>query len=121
MRKPLLIALCAFFVLAVVLFLRQVFSGRLILAQSFNLGPLAIHYYGVILAVAAGAGIYLAQMRSEKFGLTKKQAEDILFWTVLGGFAGARLYHVLSSAGYYWGHPADILKVWNGGLSIYGA
>lgn len=73
------------------------------------------------MALAAASGFYLAIKRSVLYGLEKKIAEDILFWVIVGGFVGARVYHVLSSAGYYYGHPIDIIKVWNGGLSIYGA
>jgi phosphatidylglycerol:prolipoprotein diacylglycerol transferase len=75
----------------------------------------------LIIAAAAASGFYLAMKRSKIYGLEPKQAEDILFWVIVGGFVGARLYHVFSSAPYYWQHPADIFKVWNGGLSIYGA
>ncbi len=103
------------------IFLALVFSGGLILPQTFHIGFLAIHYYGVIMALAAAAGFLLALKRSPKFGIAQKRAEDILFWLIIGGFIGARLYHVASSAPYYARHPADILKVWNGGLSIYGA
>jgi phosphatidylglycerol:prolipoprotein diacylglycerol transferase len=102
-------------------FLRTVFSGQLILPQTFQLVPLTIHYYGLIMALAAAAGFWLAARRVRKFGIEPKQAEDMLFWVILGGFIGARLYHVLSSFGYYLVHPIDIFKVWNGGLSIYGA
>lgn len=102
-------------------FLNQVFSGALILPQSFNLGLLAIHYYGIIMALAVAAGFYFALKRAAFFGLDARQAEDILFWVIIGGFIGARLYHVFSSWAYYWRYPLDILKVWNGGLSIYGA
>ncbi len=103
------------------LFLSRVFSGTVILPQIFHLGPIAIHYYGLILALAAASGFYLAVRRAPQFGINQKQAEDILFWVIIGGFIGARLYHVLSSAPYYWQNPLDIFKVWNGGLSIYGA
>jgi phosphatidylglycerol:prolipoprotein diacylglycerol transferase len=102
-------------------FLRLVFSGFLILPQSFPLGPLTIHYYGIIMAIAVAAGFYFAVRRAKNYNIGESQAEDILFWTIIGGFIGARLYHVLSSAGYYYQYPIDIFKVWNGGLSIYGA
>lgn len=102
-------------------FLRQVFFGRLILPQTFFLGPVVIHYYGLIMALAVGSGIYWAIKRAAEYGIDAKKAEDLLFWIAVFGFVGARLYHVLSSATYYWAHPVDIVKVWNGGLSIYGA
>jgi phosphatidylglycerol:prolipoprotein diacylglycerol transferase len=102
-------------------FLARVFSGNLILPQTFSLGPLTVHYYGLIMALAVGAGFYLAIKRALIFGLTTKQAEDLLFWVIVGGFVGARLYHVFSSFGYYLQNPLDVLKVWQGGLSIFGA
>lgn len=121
MRKWLLIffSVCVFAILT--WFLSEVFSGQLILPQAFSLGPLAVRYYGLIMALAVGAGFYIAIRRAPKYGIDPKKAEDLLFWLVIGGFIGARLYHALSSAPYYYLHPADIIKVWNGGLSIYGA
>jgi phosphatidylglycerol---prolipoprotein diacylglyceryl transferase len=102
-------------------FLTSVFSGSWVLQQSFGVGPVTIHYYGIILALAVLGAFLLAKKRREEYGLEEKQAEDIIFWTIIGGFVGARLYHVISSVGFYLNNPTDILKVWNGGLSIYGA
>ncbi len=101
--------------------LSRVFSGNFILPQVFFIGPLTIHYYGLTMALAVGSGFYLALKRADSFGVNKSSAEDLLFWVIIGGFIGARFYHVLSSFEYYLQHPIDIFKVWNGGLSIYGA
>jgi len=90
------------------------------LPQSFAVGTVVIHYYGLVMAAAVLAGYLLARKRAARYGLSAGQADDIIFWAVIGGFVGARLYHIASSFGYYWTHPADIIKVWNGGLSIYG-
>ena len=98
-----------------------IFSGKLILPQSFIFGPFTVRYYGVVMALAAALGFYLSFRSAKKFGVEKKLAEDLLFWTAVGGFLGARLYHVLSSFAYYWQHPLNIFKIWNGGLSIFGA
>ncbi len=119
--RKVIIRLVGASLIALVFFLQRVFSGRIILPQYFRIGLVTIHYYGLIMAAAAAAGFYLAMKRSSTFGITPKQAEDILFWVIIGGFIGARLYHVLSSIGYYRLYPIDIFKVWNGGLSIYGA
>jgi phosphatidylglycerol:prolipoprotein diacylglycerol transferase len=119
MKKYLIVAVIV--IVGLFFFLKTVFSGALILPQTFHIGFLIIHYYGLIMALAAAAGFWLAARRVRKFGIEPKQAEDMLFWVILGGFIGARLYHVLSSFGYYLVHPIDIFKVWNGGLSIYGA
>ncbi len=119
MKRKFFIVLLFFVGLA--FFLSQVFSGQIILPQSFSLGPLVIHYYGIIMALAVAAAFFLATKRAIIYGLNVKLAEDLLFWLITGGFIGARLYHVASSLGYYSVHPADMIKVWNGGLSIYGA
>lgn len=109
------------FILGLAIFLYAVFSSRLILQQTFSIGVLNIHYYGIIMALAVASAFYLALKRSSSFGLSRAKAEDTMFWLIIDGFIGARLYHVLSSASYYFQNPVDILKVWNGGLSIYGA
>jgi|GEM_PF-939459 len=101
--------------------LNYIFSGRLILSQTFFLGPLTVHFYGLILAVAVGVGFYLAIKRAKNFDFNESWAENILFWTVIGGFIGARIYHVFSSFEFYQNNPVEVFKVWNGGLSIYGA
>lgn len=111
------------FVISVVflIILSRVFAGNIILPQFFSVGPITVHYYGLTMALAVAGGFYLAWRRKEKYGISGKTAEDIIFWAIIGGFIGARLYHVLSSLDYYRLHPVDIIKVWNGGLSIYGA
>lgn len=109
------------FIAVLAYFLSRVFLGYLILPQVFIIGPIEIHYYGLTMALAVGMGFYLAIKRASAFGIGRSSAEDLLFWVIVGGFIGARFYHVLSSFQYYFQSPIEILKVWNGGLSIYGA
>ena len=106
---------------AVLAFLHYVFSGQIILPQIFSLGPFTTRYYGLIMALAVASGFYLAKKRAGEYGIDSKLADDLIFWIIVGGFIGARLYHILSSIGYYQNHLIDTFKVWNGGLSIYGA
>lgn len=120
-KKPVLILASLVVALAAGYGIIRVFSGNWILPQDFYLGPLKIRYYGLCMALAVLAGYLLARSRAQTFGLALTQADDIVFWSIVGGFIGARLYHVASSFPYYVQQPVDILKVWNGGLSIYGA
>jgi phosphatidylglycerol:prolipoprotein diacylglycerol transferase len=108
-------------VLLCVFFIAKIFSGQWILQPSFNVGPISIRFYGLCVAAGVLAGWVLAKKRAASHGIPEEKVDDIIFWLVVGGFIGARLYHVISSAGYYSSHPSDIIKVWNGGLSIYGA
>jgi len=117
-RKIVFILTSLFFL---VVFLSFVFSGRLILPQKLNLGFFSVRFYGIIMASAVGSGFYLALKRASKYGIKPTDAEDLLIWIIVGGFIGARLYHVFSSFGFYWSNPLQIFQVWNGGLSIFGA
>lgn len=104
-----------------VYFVYQVFKGNIVLSQSFRLGPLAVHYYGVCMALAVGVGYYLLQRLALYYGKKLSELDSLFFTLVVSGFVGARLYHVLSSLSLYLHHPLQMLAVWNGGLSIYGA
>lgn len=99
--------------------LSPIFAGRVILPQYWSIAGLNLQFYGTIIAAAAGTGYWLALKRQKL--LNSDSAETIIFWAVVGGFVGARLYHVVSELGYYWARPAQIPAIWNGGLSIYGA
>ncbi len=107
------------FVLA--LLLLHVFSGSWIAPQFFSIGPLTIHYYGITMALAVGAAWWFASKRAVHYGLTQDQVDTLSVWLVLGGLVGARLYHVASSWQYYWQYPLESVKIWHGGLSIFGA
>lgn len=103
------------------LLLRPVFRGTVVLPQVFHLGPLAIHYYGLILALAIIAAYCLAAWRGRYYGFTTEQLDRLVVVLVVCGFIGARLYHVATELGFYVHHPAQVLAVWQGGLGIFGA
>lgn len=103
------------------LLLGPVFSGAWVLPQVLKLGPLSVRYYGVCMACAVAAGWVLATRRASWYQLTAQQVDDAAVWLAAGGFVGARLYHVVSSLSYYAQHPLEIVMVWHGGLSIFGA
>lgn len=91
------------------------------LPQVLHFGPLNIHYYGLIMGIAVAAGYGLAGRRAKRFGFNAKLLESLFAWLVVGGFIGARGYHVLSEWEFYLSSPQQILQVWHGGLSIFGA
>jgi phosphatidylglycerol---prolipoprotein diacylglyceryl transferase len=104
-----------------VLLLQPVFSGSVVLQQVLQLGSVQIRYYGVLLALAAAAGYWLALKRRQSYGITRQHAEAVAFLMIASGFIGARLYHVISELPFYLQNPGQVLAVWNGGLSIFGA
>lgn len=100
--------------------LANIFAGNFVLPQSLHIGNFELQYYGLILAVAALAGYFLAMHRRKEFGIESSEADKIIFYVIVAGFVGARLYHVISEIGFYANEPAKIFAIWNGGLSIYG-
>jgi phosphatidylglycerol:prolipoprotein diacylglycerol transferase len=91
---------------------------------ALQVGPLAIRWYGLMylvgFALVYGLGRRrIARGRGE--GVTREGLDDIIFFGVLGVVLGGRLGYVLFyKAGYYLAHPAEILSVWQGGMSFHG-
>lgn len=86
-----------------------------------HLGPLALSWYGLAVAVAVLAGVQVALYEVQRKGLPAGPAADLVLWVVVGGFLGARLLHVIDRWDVYQSNPAQILAVQNGGLAILGA
>jgi phosphatidylglycerol---prolipoprotein diacylglyceryl transferase len=97
------------------------FGGRLLISPEISLGLLSFRWYGLILALSILIGYAVARNYSWRFGIAKTEVDNFAFWLVLVSFAGARLYFVIFAYDYFLIRPEEIYKVWNGGLSIYGA
>ncbi len=99
--------------------------------QGFSIGPLYIHYYGILVMLGALAGTWLASTEARRKGLNPEIPWDVLPWLLIGGIIGARLWHILLppksmvdagiTAGYYFTHPLDAIAIWRGGLGIPGS
>ena len=97
---------------------------------ALQLGPLAIHWYGLTYLVAFGLFLLLGlrRLHHQPFASVqgpgawkKSDVEDILFLGVLGVVLGGRLGYVLFyKPVYYLSHPMEILAVWQGGMSFHG-
>jgi phosphatidylglycerol:prolipoprotein diacylglycerol transferase len=96
-----------------------------------RIGFLFLSYYGVILMSGVIAGASLAERQAKKKGLDSDFLWDSLFWTIIFGIIGARLWHIFTPSpsliaqgvdtAYYLSHPLDAIAVWRGGLGIPGA
>jgi len=93
---------------------------------ALQLGPIAIHWYGITYLVAFSLFIWLGARRVQlaqfaSRGWTRRDVEDLLFYGVLGVVIGGRLGYVLIyKPGYYAGHPLEVFAVWKGGMSFHG-
>ncbi|HEK6809562.1 TPA: prolipoprotein diacylglyceryl transferase [Staphylococcus aureus] len=87
---------------------------------AFNLGPLSVRWYGIIIAVGILLGYFVAQRALVKAGLHKDTLVDISFYSALFGFIAARIYFVIFQWPYYVENPSEIIKIWHGGIAIHG-
>lgn len=87
---------------------------------AFQLGPIAVRWYGIIIACGILLGYFIAQRILQRVGFDKDVLVDILFWSAIIGFIVARIYFVIFQFPYYAQHPAEIPKIWHGGIAIHG-
>jgi phosphatidylglycerol:prolipoprotein diacylglycerol transferase len=82
----------------------------------FQLGGITIYAYGVFIAAAFVGGAFLAALRARAEDIPFDVVVDVFFYSVLSGIIGARGLFVLIDFDRYWKHPADVFKMWEGGL-----
>jgi phosphatidylglycerol---prolipoprotein diacylglyceryl transferase len=101
-------------------FLRPVFADN----------KMHIFFYGILITLGVIAAAFVGQAEAKRRGLNADYIWDALFWIVLAGIAGARLWHVFSpppsmvvqgiTTGWYFLHPFEMVNIRNGGLGIPG-
>ena len=90
----------------------------------WNLGPLPIRAYAMCILAGIAVALWITQRRLQDRGGQGGQVLDIAAWAVPFGIVGGRLYHLITSPQAYFGaggHPLDAVKIWQGGLGIWGA
>lgn len=88
----------------------------------FELGPLTIYWYGVIIAFGVFVGLYLATKESDRLGLDKDLIIDLIVYAIPAAIIFARIYYVFFEWETYAGAPWwDVFAVWEGGIAIHGA
>ncbi len=88
--------------------------------NTFEIGPLTIHFYGIMIGIGVLVAAIVTQKRYEKFGGDPTILDRVILWTVLIGFVGARLAYVSTHTARYQGRWYAVLFIWEGGLALYG-
>ncbi len=86
----------------------------------FSLGPFTLHTYGLFVASAFFAAIFLSLHGARKEGLDPDRMLDLAFYVTLSAILGARLLFVIVEYPYFLENPIRIFKIWEGGLVFYG-
>lgn len=91
---------------------------------ALQLGPLAIHWYGLAYVAALAGGLFIAKRMAKAFpakGLKVEMLDDFFVYAVVGVIAGGRLGYILFyNLQAYLADPLEIFKVWHGGMSFHG-
>jgi prolipoprotein diacylglyceryl transferase len=90
----------------------------------WHLGPVPIRAYALCIVLGIAVACVVTEIRLRRRGAPKYAVLDVAVWAVPFGIIGARIYHVITSPQDYFGangQPLDALKIWEGGLGIWGA
>ena len=87
----------------------------------FEVGSIAIRWYGLLIASAVLIGVTLSQYLAKRRRIDPELLGDLAIWLVISAIPCARLYYVLFEWQEYARRPADIIAIWQGGIAIHGA
>jgi phosphatidylglycerol---prolipoprotein diacylglyceryl transferase len=90
----------------------------------FRLGPLSVHWYGLMYVVAILIGLRIMQGYATRKGINEDMVYRVLWWAIAAGLIGGRLYFVIQQpnlVSYYLANPIHIIATWEGGMAFFGA
>ena len=85
-----------------------------------SLGPMTIHFYGLIIATGLMLAVLYALRRGKEFGLKEDDILDGVLWVTPFAIVCARAYYCAFAWEEYAADPISVLYIWNGGIAIYG-
>lgn len=85
-----------------------------------DFGVIQIYWYSLIMLIAIISGTSIAYIEIKRQKIDIEFFYDLVFWTIIFSFIGARIYYCLFNLDYYLKYPLEIFKTWNGGLAIHG-
>jgi phosphatidylglycerol:prolipoprotein diacylglycerol transferase len=86
----------------------------------FTIGPITIYSYGVMLATAVLVCTYLLSIDAKRNNISQETAYDLVFWCMVGGIIGARIFYIYIEWSYFSANLLETLMIWKGGLAWQG-
>ena len=87
---------------------------------AFKILDFNIYWYSIFILIGVISAYFLIINESKKHNINKNDMTDIIFYTLIVGILGARLYYVIFNLDYYISNLDEIIKTYNGGLAIHG-
>ncbi|ECV1218039.1 prolipoprotein diacylglyceryl transferase [Listeria monocytogenes] len=88
---------------------------------AIQIGSISVKWYGVIIASAVVIALLLALSEANKRKMDKEIIVDLLIWAIPISIISARIYYVIFEWDFYKNNLGEIVKIWHGGIVIYGA
>ncbi|ENL9873927.1 prolipoprotein diacylglyceryl transferase [Listeria monocytogenes] len=88
---------------------------------AIQIGSISVKWYGVIIASAVVIALLLALNEANKRKMDKEIIVDLLIWAIPISIISARIYYVIFEWDFYKNNLGEIVKIWHGGIAIYGA
>ena len=88
--------------------------------DAFQIGPLSVNFYGLMIALGAGSGLALYSLTAPWRNIPPSVLRDVCFWLILAGIVGARLFHVIFNWAEFSDNLGGIFAYWRGGLMFQG-
>ena len=90
--------------------------------EIFTIGSFSVRWYGLLFALGFLLGYYIVEKMFKKDGIKIEWLDKLFLYTMIATVVGARLGHVFFYGWeFYSQNPAEIFKVWRGGLASHGA
>lgn len=86
-----------------------------------QIGPLAIRWYGLMIALGCFLGLWLAGKEAKRKGVGREKVQEFFLYAIIAAVLGARLYYLaFTGASQFRDNPLSIVAIWQGGLAIHG-
>lgn len=85
-----------------------------------SIGSIEIRWYSILILIGIILAYFFILKETKRFKISSDFVFNMLFWTIIFGFIGARLYFIVFNFHLYRNNLSDIFKVWEGGLAIHG-
>ena len=88
----------------------------------FKIGPIALHSYGLMIAIGFLVSLHFMRRDAEKAGIDPQRITDLAFGSLILGLIATRVMHIIEyPSAYSWNDPVGWIAIWRGGLVFQGA
>ncbi|MCI8567704.1 MAG: prolipoprotein diacylglyceryl transferase, partial [Bacilli bacterium] len=87
---------------------------------ALDFGVIQIYWYSILIFLGITFGCAVVYKEAKKYKVNEDYLINLLFYGLIFGLLGARIYYVAFNLDYYLKYPIEILEIWNGGLAIHG-